>query len=52
MDKSDLYISRQTLQRIIQDVGINKMNFDTILKLLKFFNCSLTDLFEIDWDTV
>ena len=52
LDQSNLYISRQTLQRITQDEGVNKMNFDTILKLMKFFNCSLTDLFEIDWDTV
>ncbi len=52
LDQSNLYISRQTLQRISQDEGLHKMNFDTILKLMKFFNCSLTNLFDINWDTV
>ena len=45
----NLYISRQTLQRLSQNIGVEKMNLSTIIKLKKFFNCSLDDLFTITW---
>ena len=47
MEKKGYKISYPTLHRIFHGNKLDKMNLESVVKLIKFFNCSFEELFDV-----
>ena len=47
MEKMGYKISYPTLHRIFHGNKLDKMNLESVIKLIKFFNCTFEELFDV-----